>query len=943
MTPDRWEQINRLYYAALEVETKERARFLEESCPGDSGLRAEVETLLAMHEKAGEFLARPALEEVARQIPEEPPSLVGRQLGPYQILGLLGSGGMGEVYRARDNRLNRTVAIKVIPKHLSERKDLRQRFEREARAIAGLNHPNICAVYDIGSHEGVDFLVMEHLEGERLSERLKKGPLPFKQLLQVAMEITSALEQAHRRGVVHRDLKPGNIMLTEGGAKLLDFGLAKQTGGAGALRALSLPNARQNARSTMESLTEEGMILGTVEYMAPEQVEGKEADARSDIFALGTVIYEMATGRRAFEGKSQASLMAAILTSQPVPMTRLQPQTPPALEHVVQRCLAKNPDQRWQSAHDLANELKQIAEGQPRLRMPKRWRAVLGAGVLAGVAAIAVGVWWLTQERPQLQPVVLPLTTFPGEEVHPSFSPDGNQVAFAWNGPKQDNFDIYVKQIGTESMLHLTSDPGHELYPAWSPDGRSIAFLRDLSGGKFGVFLIPAIGGPARKLCETRFADRLAWSPDGKWLAFTDLVSASPSREACLYALSVETGERHKLTSGPTFIAGFEPAFSPDGRNLVFRRQTNWGHAELYLMALRPDLNPAGEPKQITFQGGGAAGPVWTPDGREIVCIIYSKNSSELWRISLSGSRTPRRLDFAGDHVEQVALSRQGNRLAYVRDLEDSNIWRLDLHGPGGKATHPTNLISSTWNELVPQYSPDGRRIAFISGRSGHHEVWVCESDGSNPLKLTSMQGQETGSPHWSPDGKRIVFDSSTIGNFEVYVIDADGGAPTNLTRHPADDALASFSHDGRLIYFVSDRSGRYEIWKMSAEGGEAIQITRNGAFIPAESPDGRYLYYKKEGSLWRLPSGGGEEERIVEKEIHTFALTASGVYFFWAGRPGIGNSIDFLDLSTRKETTVATIPRESGDVSVSPDERYLLYTQVDQSGSDLMLVENFR
>ena len=941
MTPERWEQINRLYYTALEVETRERARFLEESCPGDSELRAEVETLLATHEKAGEFLGRPAIEAVAQQVSQEPLSLVGQQLGPYQVLGLLGSGGMGEVYRARDHRLNRMVAVKIIPKHLTERKDLRLRFEREARALAGLNHPHICAVYDIGSHEGVDFLVMEYLEGERLSERLKKGPLPFKQLLQIVMEIASALEQAHRRGVVHRDLKPGNIMLTEGGAKLFDFGLAKQTGGAGALGALSLPNARQSVRSTLESLTEEGMILGTVEYMAPEQVEGKEADARTDIFALGAIIYEMATGRRAFEGKSQASLMAAILTSEPPSMTRLQPQTPSALELAVRRCLEKNPEQRWQSVRDLANELKGIAEGQPRLRMSKHWRAILGALILAGVAALAVGVWWLTQERPQLQPVVLPLTTFPGDEEMPSFSPDGNQVAFAWNGPKQDNFDIYVKQIGTESMLRLTSDPGHELWPAWSPDGRSIAFLRCLSDDKWGIFLVPAIGGPVRKLCETRFVDHLAWSQDGKWLAFTDLVSSRPSREACLYALSVETSEKRKLTSGPTFIAGFEPSFSPDGRNLVFRRQTNWGHAELYLMALRSDLNPAGEPKQITFQGGGAANPVWTPDGREIVYVIYSNTSSELWRVSLSGSRSPRRLDFAGERVERPSISPHGNRLAYVRGLEDSNIWRLELHGPGGKAFHPTNLISSTWADQAPQFSPDGRRIAFISGRSGHHEVWICESDGSNPVKLTSMQGQETGSPHWSPDGKRIVFDSNAIGNFEVYVIDADGGMPSRLTHHPADDGWASFSRDGRWIYYHSDRSGRFEIWKTPAEGGEAVQITRNGAYLPAESPDGKYMYYLKENSLWRLPSGGGEEELIVEK-ANTFAVTSNGVYFFRDGQPGSGNSIEFLDLSTKKETTIATTPRSSGEVSVSPDERTLLYSQVDQSGSDLMLVENF-
>jgi len=939
MTPERWEQINQLYYAALEVETKERARFAEESCRGDLELRREVETLLAMHEKAGEFLDRPAIEAVARQVSEEPPSLLGRQLGPYQILGVLGAGGMGEVYKAKDSRLDRTVAIKIISKHLSERKDLRQRFEREARALAGLNHPHICAVYDIGSQEGVDFLVMEFLEGERLSERLKKGLLPINEVLQVAVEICGALEQAHRRGVIHRDLKPGNIMLTEGGAKLLDFGLAKQTGGAGALGALSLPNARQSARSTLESLTEEGIVLGTVEYMAPEQVEGKEADARTDIFALGAVIYEMATGKRAFEGKSQASLMAAILTSEPKSMTRLQPLTPPALERAVQRCLAKDPDDRWQSVHDLAGELKRIAEGQPRQRMSRHWRAILGTGVLAGVAAVAVGVWWLAQERPQPQPVVLPLTTFPGDEVCPSFSPDGNQVAFAWNGPKQDNFDIYVKQIGSEHVLRLTSDPVRETWPAWSPDGRSIAFLRDLSGGKWGIFLIPAIGGPAHKIGESGPPSRLDWSSDSKWIVSAELAST--------YALSVETGERRKLTSGPTLCGDLEASVSPDGRNLIINRYLESWHNELYLLALRPDLSPEDVPKQVTFQGRGTGNPIWTQDGREIVYISSSASSDELWRMPLSGSRVPRRLDFAGDQVSGVAISRRGNRLAYVRGQLDVNLWRLELHGPGGKATHPTCLISSTSDEYVPQYSPDGRRIVFISGRSGHHEVWACESDGSNPVQLTSMKAQETGSPHWSPDGKRIVFDSNATGNFEIYSIDADGGARTQLSFHPSDDGQARFSHDGRWIYFHSDRSGRLEVWKMPAEGGEAIQVTRNGGVQPAESSDGKYLYYGRENGLCRKPLAGGEEERIVEHYGDSFVLATNGVYFIRKGKPGSGDSIEFFNLSVKKEITIATTPRPIPDYgggvsSISPDGRYLLYAQVDQSGKDLMLVENF-
>src|SRR5262249_37815135 len=318
----------------------------------------EVESLLAYDRQAERFINQPALQATAEKLASEPPSLVGRKLGPYQIQSVLGAGGMGEVYKAKETRLNRRVAIKVLRRYLSERADLRQRFEREARAIAGLNHPNICALHDIGREEGIDFLVMEYVDGETLSHRLRKGPLPTEQLLRTAVEIATALDQAHRQGVIHRDLKPGNIMLTKTGAKLLDFGLAKQN--RPPLTRWDYRGAESATES--ESLTEEGMILGTLEYMAPEQVEGKETDTRTDIFALGVVIYEMATGRKAFEGDSKASLTAAILTSEPPPITKIQPLTPAALDRVVRGCLAKDPEERWQTARDLARELKWIAE-----------------------------------------------------------------------------------------------------------------------------------------------------------------------------------------------------------------------------------------------------------------------------------------------------------------------------------------------------------------------------------------------------------------------------------------------------------------------------------------------------------------------------------------------------------------------------------------------------
>jgi len=365
MTSDRWAEINRLYNSAVEVEEKKRSSFIEEACGGDEELRREVESLLAYDQQAQQLLDRPAMQMAAEKLAIEPPSLVGRKLGPYQVQVLLGSGGMGEVYRARDIRLNRIVAIKVLPRHLLERSDLRQRFEREARAIASLDHSHICALYDIGHEGATDFLVMQYLDGETLSQRLRKGLLPTGEVMRYAVEIAGALEQAHRKGVVHRDLKPGNIMLTEAGAKLLDFGLAKrQPVSLMAPPSALSPLARGTTGGPTEtkSLTEEGMILGTLEYMAPEQLEGKEADARTDLFALGVVIYEMATGQKAFQAESKASLIAKILTAQPPPIGTIQPVSPPELDRVVQRCLAKKSEERWQSAAELSSQLREIAE-----------------------------------------------------------------------------------------------------------------------------------------------------------------------------------------------------------------------------------------------------------------------------------------------------------------------------------------------------------------------------------------------------------------------------------------------------------------------------------------------------------------------------------------------------------------------------------------------------
>lgn len=459
----------------------------------------------------------------------------------------------------------------------------------------------------------------------------------------------------------------------------------------------------------------------------------------------------------------------------------------------------------------------------------------------------------------------MPLTSHAGNECCPSFSADGNQVAFVWNGPKQDNFDIYIKLIGTENAVRLTTDPAADFSPAWSPDGRYIAFLRHVSEsgrrpganelsparkqpywwegpGEQGVFLVAAIGGPERKLMETHSGWRgLAWHPDGKWLAISD--------EGSIWLLSVDTAEKRKVTFPPAGSGDDTPAFSPDGEHLAFSRNVADYLSEIYLLELSHDLTPKGEPKQLTYNRRLSKWPAWAADGRE---LIFSSGTGpdwlarELWRIRVAGSGPPQPLLGTSVAGDTPAISHRGDRLAYTRSISDLNIWRLEVPSPNGRAGEPVSLISSTYPDEAPQYSPDGKKIAFASGRSGHSEVWVCASDGSNAVQLTSLQGF-VGSPRWSPDGLRIVFDSNVEGQFQLYMIDAGGGSPRRLTHESADNAVASWSRDGRWIYFVSNRTKEWQVWKMPAEGGEAVQVTKHGGYVAFESLDGNFLYFAKD------------------------------------------------------------------------------------------------
>jgi len=888
--------------------------------------------------------------------------MVGKVLAQYQISEKLGEGGMGVVWKARDTRLDRFVALKTLSAEKLSDPERKRRFVQEAKAASALNHPNIVHIYDISETDGIQFIAMEYVAGKTLDQLIGRKGLRLNEALKYAIQIADALAKAHAAGIIHRDLKPSNIMVTENGlVKVLDFGLAKlaetasgEFGETATVRAPEGPN------------TEEGTIVGTIAYMSPEQAEGKKVDARSDIFSFGSVLYEMVTGRRAFQGDSKLSTLSAILKDDPKPVRSIMPDVPRDLEKIISHCLRKDPDRRFQHMADvktLLDELKEESDsgkltgmtaGTATGRKSRLVWALAGSAVL--IAAAGFGLWLLRPAH-HTAPKTVPLTSYPGQQRDPAISPDGKQVAFAWDGEQGGNFDIYVKLVDAGAPLRLTSNPANESAPAWSPDARYIAFRRDFTDHA-EIWMVPALGGAERKLGESpRYAglawspnsSGLAWSPDGKYLVLVD--KNAPREPDSLFMLSVETGDKRRLTLPPAEYAGdWSPRFSPDGKTLAFGRSSSVLSGEIYVLPVTPDGRPLGEPRRLTHDERLIFGLDWIADGRRIVYSSGQGGNTNLLTIPASGG-TPERLAVAGENPTELSISRSGSRLVYERDVFHSSIWRIPGPNSSDQERAPTRLIASTQQDEEPQFSPDGTKIVFTSSRSGNFEIWVCDREGRNPVQLTSTNGPIVGSPRWSPDSRWIAFDSPIQGNSDIYIISANGGQPRRLTNGPSNNVRPSWSRDGRWIYFGSNRTGDLDIWKEPAQGGAALQVTKKNAGEEAfESLDGKFVYYGKLGApgIWKVPVEGGEGTQVLDRGRESlWALTGQGIYFFDLN-DSTGIALKFYSFATGKLTLLrefskdTSVDTDSTALTVSPDGRWILYTQYDQSGSNLMLVENF-
>jgi Tol biopolymer transport system component len=822
----------------------------------------------------------------------------GTKLGPYEIQSPLGAGGMGEVYRAKDTRLDRTVAVKILPSHLSDNPDARQRFDREARAISSLNHPNICTLHDVGHQDGTDFLVMEFLEGETLADRLLKGPLATELVLKYGIEICEGLERAHKSGVVHRDLKPGNVMLTKTGAKLMDFGLAKAAP-SGTAPASSLTQTVANP-SADQPLTAQGTLVGTFQYMSPEQTEGKEADPRSDIFAMGALLYEMVTGKRAFTGKSQASIVAAILASDPPPISTVQPMTPPALAQVVKTCLAKDLEERFQTVHDLKLQLKWIAEAsssqlaapaQVRARRVVQKRTLLVAaavGWILAVTALAVYV----ASRAQLDDARRPMTASwlaPNDTQFsavslgaPALSPDGSKLAFL-AGDVSDT-KLWLRDIPT-GVVHAVEEAERPRFPFWSPDGKSIGFF---SLGKLKK--VALAGGPVQVLCDAPEGRGASWSSRG-------VIIFTPNIFEPLYKVPEGGGTPEKITEAKAGWTHRNPYFLPDGDHFLFvsreavgttgsagslfgaslsgekprqilESASNVQYSEGYLLYLRETVLVAQrfDPKALKFDGDPK--PVaekldyW--NARDIAAFTAAHGTLVFRHGSLQKTQ-PMWVDRTGKELARFGEfglysspkpSDDGTLVGLVRPDADTgrgDVWIVD--------TKRNTVSRSTFadaSSISFAFSPDGKKLAVstIAG-SVSGGMWIQPISGSGTQEQLERPKSYITVTSWSPDGRYLFFGlQNNATRQDVYYVDLTGDRKlTPFLASPANEVGAALSPNGKWLAYSSDESGRSEVYVTAFPNpGGKWQVSNGGGALPSWSIDGKQIYYSIGDKLMSVP-----------------------------------------------------------------------------------------
>jgi serine/threonine protein kinase/Tol biopolymer transport system component len=883
ITPDQWERVRSLFRGALDMPSSERGSFLRAGSGGDEEVRQEVESLLEAYPRAEGFLSDPVIgadrgAPVAGLAP-------GTRLGRFEIVDSLGSGGMGEVYRGRDTRLDRPVAIKVLAADLAGEVRGGERLEREARLISMLTHPHVCTLYDVGAAQvdgsDVRFLVMELLDGETLAARLRRGPLPIAQALSVAIEIVEALVAAHGLGIVHRDLKPGNVVLTKSGVKLLDFGLAR-------LRP-RVPNDQQ-AASTREPLTAKGALVGTLPYMAPEQLRGEETDARADLFAFGAVLYETITGARAFAADSQAGLIAAILEHEPAPLTSRQPLAPPALERLVAACLAKNPDERWQTARDLLRELTWVrdnpaAPGTTRSAVAHRLRRSAWASA-AALAIVLLALLTLNlvgrpapDSRPNISFLVYPPdgTRFPRGTAEMAISPDGSRLVFVALSTEGTRH-LWMRRFDSVATRMLDGTDGAHS-PFWSPDSRSVAFFAQ---GR--LKRIAEAGGSPQVVCESAGGGGGTWNREGIIL-FSGLDGpiwrVADTGGAAQPATTIDVSGKEPIHKWPVFL--------PDGRRFLYRVSSNEREADsMYQGSLdSTDTRRVGaaesslgfvDPHLFTISNHSLIAQIYDPDRGAVVGEPVSLAEQIAMESPLRSGG---------------AFSVSASALAYRSASPDSRLLWFD------RAGKQTGAFLTPGDYQHPWLSPDETRIAVEKTdiTTGRHTIWILEPSRGVTSRLIS-DGAGAHMPVWSPDGSRILFSSNRFGGVDLFSIRADGTGGDELLVRSSEKALLRFtdwSLDGHMLLYQTRRRGQEDLWSLPASStppGQPFLETPANESQAQFSPDARLIAYASDESgtqevyvrrfpggdgKWRVSTNGGVQPRWRRDQKELFYLALDG------------------------------------------------------------------